>query len=123
MTGNVNIWEFRTASGHSAGTDLIDFHVEATDGPIGKVDKLSEEVDSQHLVVDTGPWIFGRRVLLPAGTVSRIEIGERKVYVDRSRDEIKNGPGIDAGATEPEDADFRDPYLLYYGPFYGGFGI
>ncbi|MER8101158.1 PRC-barrel domain containing protein [Kitasatospora sp. NPDC094016] len=119
MSDRVNIWEFRDTAGHTAGTDLIGFHVEATDGAIGKIDKLSEEVGAQHLVVDTGPWILGRRVLLPAGTVIRIEIGEQKVYVDRSKDDIRNGPGLDDGAADVS-ADVRDRYGLYYDPFYGG---
>ncbi|MFI2611001.1 PRC-barrel domain-containing protein [Kitasatospora sp. NPDC018619] len=119
MGSNSGIWEFRDASGHRAGTDLIGFHVEAEDGPIGKVDRLSEEVGAQYLVVDTGPWIFGKRVLLPAGTVSRIEIAERKVYVDRTKEEIKAGPDLDQDGAE-ERPGFQDPYVLYYDPFYGG---
>ncbi|MFF7458458.1 PRC-barrel domain-containing protein [Kitasatospora sp. NPDC008115] len=119
MDEDVNLWRFRDTSGHTAGTDLIGFHVEAVDGPVGKVDKLSEEVGSQYLVVDTGPWIFGRLVLLPAGTVIRIEIGEQKVYVDRTKDDIRNSPTM--GAAESDlGPDFRDRYALYYSPFYGG---
>ncbi|MFJ8623519.1 PRC-barrel domain-containing protein [Kitasatospora sp. NPDC093550] len=118
MSDSTGIWEFRDASGHTAGTDLIGFHVEAEDGPIGKVDKLSEEVDAQYLVVDTGPWIFGKRVLLPAGTVARIEIGEQKVYVDRTKEEIRNSPDLVEGRDWAEP-DVRDLYALYYGPFYG----
>ncbi|MFF4381047.1 PRC-barrel domain-containing protein [Kitasatospora sp. NPDC092039] len=123
MSGNVDIWEFRSTSGHSAGTDLIGFHVEAVDGSVGKVDKLSEEVGAQYLVVDTGPWIFGKRVLLPAGTVIRIEVAEQKVYVDRTREEIKHSPDLDSGALEEPESPFRDQYALYYGPFYGNRAI
>ncbi|RKT09890.1 PRC-barrel domain protein [Streptomyces sp. 1114.5] len=118
MSEGINIWEFRDTAGHTAGTDLIGFHVEATDGHIGKVDRLSEHVDAQYLVVDTGPWIFGRLVLLPAGTVVRIELGERKVYVDRSKDEIRNSPPYDPGTPETVPA-LRTPFALYYSPFYG----
>jgi hypothetical protein len=45
--------------------------------------------------VDTGPWIFGRKVLLPAGTVQRVDHAERKVYVDRTKDQIKDSPEYD----------------------------
>jgi hypothetical protein len=41
------------------------------------------------------PWIFGRRVLLPAGTVQRVDRDERKVYVDRTRQQIKDSPEYD----------------------------
>ncbi|MCG6494394.1 PRC-barrel domain-containing protein [Kitasatospora sp. A2-31] len=119
MNDHVDIWQFRTASGHTADTDLIGFHVEAADGPIGKVHKLSEDVGAQYLVVDTGPWIFGKHVLLPARTVTRIEIGERKVYLDRTKDEIKNSPDYDEH-THHTEPSYRDRYTLYYEPYYGG---
>ncbi|MFI9366482.1 PRC-barrel domain-containing protein [Kitasatospora sp. NPDC053057] len=119
MNERHGIWEFRTAAGHTAGTDLVGFHVEATDGAIGKVDKLSEEVGEQYLVVDTGPWIFGRRVLLPAGTVTRIEIGEQKIYVDRSKDEIRHSPDLDDAGPHQEN-DTRERFGPYYDRLYGG---
>ena len=43
------------------------FGVEAIDGSIGKVDEATYDTDSSSIVVDTGPWIFGRKVMLPAG--------------------------------------------------------
>ncbi|GAA2136421.1 hypothetical protein GCM10009760_15940 [Kitasatospora kazusensis] len=118
MSG-IEIWKFRSTSGHVSGGDLIGFQVEATDGHIGRIDKLSEEVGASYLVVDTGPWIFGRHVLLPAGTVVRVEQDDRKVYVDRTKDEIKNGPELDRGACDA-DTGYREQYGAYYGPFYGG---
>ncbi|MFC9324908.1 PRC-barrel domain-containing protein [Kitasatospora sp. NPDC057015] len=118
MSG-IEIWAFRTTSGHVSGTDLIGFHVEATDGHIGKVDRHSEEVDSAHLVVDTGPWIFGKYVLLPAGTVVRVDEEEKKVYLDRTKDEIKNSPEFEPD-TQDGDGGYREQYGSYYGPFYGG---
>ncbi|MFE6746416.1 PRC-barrel domain containing protein [Kitasatospora purpeofusca] len=119
MSEGVNLWQFRDTSGHTAGTDLIGFHVEAVDGSVGKVDRLSEAMGSQYMVVDTGPWIFGRLVLLPAGTVIRIEIGEQKVYIDRTKDDIKHSPTLGVDDTD-RSPDFQDRYALYYDPFYGG---
>ncbi|WP_078625089.1 PRC-barrel domain-containing protein [Streptomyces californicus] len=69
-----NLWGYQPAAGHTVGTDLIGYKVEATDGSIGKVDKHSDDVTSSYLVVDTGVWIFGKHVLLPAGTVSRVAL-------------------------------------------------
>ncbi len=118
MSG-IEIWEFRSTAGHISGTDLVDFRVEATDGHIGKIDRLSEEVGSSHLVVDTGPWIFGRHVLLPAGTVVRVDQDARTVHVDRTKDEIKAGPEFDPH-RHGADASYQEIYTSYYGPFYGG---
>ncbi len=77
-----NLWGYQPAAGHTVGTDLIGYKVEATDGSIGKVDKHSDDVTSSYLVVDTGVWIFGKHVLLPAGTVSRVDNDEKKVFVE-----------------------------------------
>ena len=40
------------------------------DGSIGKVDDATNDVGGSFIVVDTGPWIFGKKVLLPAGVIS-----------------------------------------------------
>ena len=75
--------------------DLVGYAVEATDGGIGSVAEVDTAAGAAHLVVDTGPWIFGRKVLLPAGTVERVDRDERKVYVDRTKDQIKESPEYD----------------------------
>jgi hypothetical protein len=62
-------WEYRPETG-SAGydVDLTGYPIAAVDGNIGYVDEATNELlGSSYLVVDTGPWIFGRKVLLPAG--------------------------------------------------------
>src|SRR5947209_11701667 len=68
-TTTTEIWRY-------SGTDwtsLKGFDVEATDGKIGSVDEQSDLTGASYIVVDTGPWIFGKKVLLPAGTIQRIE--------------------------------------------------
>ncbi|MFD5932583.1 PRC-barrel domain-containing protein [Streptomyces sp. NPDC060333] len=90
-----NVWGYRETSGRLAGADLTGYKVEATDGSIGKVDKHSDEVGSAYIVVDTGPWIFGKEVLLPAGTVVRIDADDEKIHVDRTKEQIKNAPEFD----------------------------
>ncbi|HET7762852.1 MAG TPA: PRC-barrel domain containing protein, partial [Phycicoccus sp.] len=59
-------WNYRESAAVSTGnTDLTGFSVEAVDGSIGKVDRSTFDVGSSWVVVDTGPWIFGRKVMLP----------------------------------------------------------
>ncbi len=72
--------------------DLTGFSVEATDGGIGKVDEATYETSRSYIVVDTGPWIFGKKVLLPAGVVQRVDLDSETVFVNRTKDEIKNAP-------------------------------
>lgn len=55
------------------------------------------------LVVDTGPWIFGRKVMLPAGTIERVDWDDQAVYVDRTKDEIKDSPELgETGWDNPD---------------------
>src|SRR5215204_3609698 len=121
MTTAWDPWSYRDQSGLTAGTesDLVGYEVEARDGRIGKVDEATDEVGSRYVVVDTGPWIFGKKVLLPAGTIERVDVGDKKVYVDRTKDEIKDSPKFDEKTyTEP---DYRSSVGDYYGRYYGGY--
>lgn len=68
------------------------------------------------LVVDTGPWIFGRKVLLPAGTVQRIDHDERVAYVDRTKDQIKDSPEYDKDASRTPE--YRERVGAYYDDSY-----
>jgi len=93
--------------------NLVGFEVEATDGKIGKVDEHTRDIQSQgFIVVDTGPWIFGKKVLLPAGIIQSVELDEEKVYVNRTKDEIKSSPEFDEDTFREQP--YRDSVSSYY---------
>nr|WSW64858.1 PRC-barrel domain-containing protein [Streptomyces sp. NBC_00995] len=108
-----NIWGYQPAVNHTAGTDLTGYKVEAADGSIGKVDKHSDEVSSSYLVVDTGLWIFGKHVLLPAGTVRSVDPGEQRIFVDLTKEQIKNSPEFDKD-KHVGDAGYHQQIGDYY---------
>jgi hypothetical protein len=118
MTDTSNMWDawnYRDDLTDATAGDqasIVGFHVEATDGSIGKIDEATDEVGARYLVVDTGPWIFGSKVLLPAGVVTRIDRAEEKVYVDRSKDQIKAAPDYDA--DQRADEAYRNKIGGYY---------
>ena len=93
--------------------DLTGFEVEAVDGSIGKVDEATHDGGGSYLVIDTGMWIFGRKVLLPAGLVERVDRDEEKVFVGRTKDEIENAPEFD------KDNYGGDDYRSAVGGYYG----
>ena len=70
--------EYRTETASTGyGADLTGYSVAAVDGDIGYVDKATNELlGSSYLVVDTGPWIFGRKVC--AGRCSRADRHRRE---------------------------------------------
>ncbi|MET9887542.1 PRC-barrel domain-containing protein [Streptomyces sp. NPDC006430] len=93
------MWNYNPESHDKPGTRLIGFKVEASDGHIGKVDKATEEVDASYLVVDTGPWVLGKHVLIPAGAIVRIDVKEEKVHVNLTKDQIKDSAEYDKDDT------------------------
>ena len=105
-----DLWTYPETVGR---LDLEGFEVEAADGSIGKVDESSNEVGESYFVVDTGPWILGKKVLLPAGLVDRIDRDDEKVYVDRTKDEIENAPEFDKDNYQGDD--YRSAVGGYYG--------
>ncbi|MFF4535249.1 PRC-barrel domain-containing protein [Streptomyces aureus] len=108
-----SIWGYDPAAGHIAGTDLVGYKVEATDGHIGKVDKHADDAGSSYLVVDLGVWIFGRHVLLPAGTVRRIDVDEQKIHVALTQEQIRESPEFDRD-RHVGDVDYHELVGGYY---------
>jgi hypothetical protein len=108
----VDMWTYRENVGFDAtdGLEIVGFDVEAKDGSIGSIDEATYDVGSSYVVVDTGPWIFGKRVMLPAAVIDRVDAEEEKVYVSRTKDEIKNAPELD----DPEDPDYRHALGAHY---------
>jgi hypothetical protein len=109
-------WTYRADAVMSGNrTDLVGFDVEAADGSIGTIDEATYDAGHSYVVVDTGSWIFGKKVMLPAGAIKRVDRNDRKVYVHRSKDEIKRAPGFDKDTYTSRD--YRARLALYYGRF------
>ncbi len=116
---NPDVWTYRETSRPGSNlmemdANIVGYDVEALDGSIGHIDEATYDAGSSYIVVDTGPWIFGKKVMLPAGVVRSIDVAEEKVFVNRTKDEIKDAPQIEEliGA----DNAYRDELSSYYGP-------
>jgi hypothetical protein len=96
----------------SRGVDFVGFDIEATDGGIGKIDEATYDVGGSYVIVDTGPWIFGKKVMLPAGVIKRVDLDAQTVYVDRTKDEIKSSPEFDTDMYREES--YRTRVGSYY---------
>ena len=133
----VEMWTFTVQT--PPNLDLSGFKVEATDGDIGKVDEATNEVGSSFIIVDTGPWIFGKKVMLPAGVIRDIDPDTETIFVNHTKDEIKNAPEFDEeryrdqgvprrarrllrprGHTRPRGPLARDPYQRSRSPASAG---
>jgi PRC-barrel domain len=113
---SMDLWVYRQTSWTQ--NDLAGFSVEAIDGSIGKVDEASTATDASYLVVDTGPWIFGKKVMLPAGVVRDVDLDAQTIFVNRTKEEIKNAPEFDEGRYSEDQ--YRGELGGYYGQ--GGAG-
>jgi hypothetical protein len=107
----IELWDFRSDVGQER-TELRGMSVEALDGGVGKVDEVVQDPGASFLVVDTGPWILGKKVLLPAGLVSGIDVDDERVKVERYKDEIKGAPEFDQ--ERHGDPAYRDALTRHY---------
>jgi len=102
-------WDYRPDAGWSPEYDLTGYHVEAVDGSIGKVSQATYAMHGSYLAVDTGPWIFGRTVVIPAGIVSNIDHAGSRIYLDRTKEHVKSAPDY---SDEPA---YWDKLSAHYG--------
>jgi hypothetical protein len=117
-----DVWSYRetlVGSPVAAATNVVGYSVEALDGSIGKVDEATYDAGSAYIIVDTGPWIFGKKVMLPAGVIDRVDEDEEKVFVNREKEQIKNAPEFEEVFSATDEA-YRDRLGSYYGE--GGAG-
>jgi hypothetical protein len=104
-------------------SELIGYTIQATDGDIGSVTRIffdDERWTIRYLVVDTGTWLRGRRVLISPLSVRQASWRTRTLYVTLNRDQVKNSPDIDT--ERPVSRQHELSYLRYYSypPYWGG---
>jgi hypothetical protein len=110
-----DLWSYRDTA-RSQPTDLVGFQVVTTDGAIGNLDAATYDVGGSYIVVDTGFWIFGKKRMLPAGVIDRIDYDRREVHVNLTKDDIRQAPDYNA-EREREEA-YRQDVGTYYGPYF-----
>jgi hypothetical protein len=70
-------------------------HIQALDGEVGHVEDFIIDDETwaiRYLIVDTHNWWPGKKVLVSPQWIERVSWGERKVFVNLSRDAIKRSP-------------------------------
>lgn len=67
------------------------YKIHASDGEIGHVEDFmidDENWSIPSLIVDTGKWLSGRKVLIAPNWIKSLNWAEKSVYLNRSRDSI-----------------------------------
>jgi hypothetical protein len=98
------------------------YAIAARDGRLGTVSDFLFDDTSwlvRWLVVDTGHWLSGRKVLLPPSVVRQIDPKERELSVDLSTQQVKDSPDIDT--DRPVSRQIETSIYDYYGwsPYWG----
>ncbi len=71
--------------------DMTGFDVEAGGEAVGRIHGATKDVDVSYIVVDAAL----QRVLLPAGLISEVDAGSRKVTLSCSAAEVRGAPRFD----------------------------
>jgi hypothetical protein len=73
----------------------------------------------RYVVLDTGGWLPGRKVLIAPVSIGELQSVERRVHVALTRDQIESSPGIDM--DKPVSRQMEAELAQYYAwPYYWG---
>lgn len=99
--------------------DILGYGLYSGTDKIGSVDDLlvDEEGRFRYLVINTGAWIFGKKVLMPIAR-ARIDYNDRRIYADSlTREQVENLPEYNPDATA--DYDYEEQVRGVYRPTTG----
>ncbi len=91
------------------------------DGSIGSVSDLLFEDTSwavRWVVVDTGTWLSGRKVLLPPSSLGRLELEPQEFAVELSRRQVEESPEVDFDAPVSRQLETRVYSHYGWGPYW-----
>lgn len=99
------------------------YTIEASDGPIGTVNDMLFDDTSwkvRWLVVDTGDWLPGRKVLLPLSVLAQPDETRRALPVNLTMKQVEDSPDIDA--DQPVSRHTEGHLYRHYRqePYWGG---
>lgn len=103
---------------------LSDYKIEATDGGLGHVHSFLFDDQCwaiRYLVVDTGTWLPGRKVLIPPSALGKPEGQIDAFPVKLTREQVKKSPDIDTEKPVSRQQEI-DLYKYYNWTPYWGIG-
>ena len=111
------LWNASTINGY----DIV-----ASDGCLGTVNDLLFEDAGwtiRWLVVDTGNWLSGRKVLLPVSALGKPDPSLRQFPVKLTMRQVKDSP--DVGTDQPVSRQIEENVYSYYGwdPYWGNSSV
>ncbi len=107
----------------NAVSSLKGFELQAKDGRLGTVSDFLFDDSTwkvRWMVVDTGRWLTGRKVLIHPSAVTSAEYGTRDLNVALTKAQVEDSPDI--LQDRPVSRQMQNDLYGYYGwdPFWGG---
>lgn len=96
--------------------DLKRYGIHATDGDIGQVKDFyfdDERWAVRYLIVQTGNWLMGRKVLISPISIGKPDWETKKLPVRISVAQVKNSPNINT--DRPVSRQHEGEFVSYYG--------
>ena len=111
-----DLWTFgAVAPEGSEKSDIVGYKVVAMDDDdAGRVIEAIYEPGSSCIVVETGPWLLGRRVVIPAALVRSMDEVERTITVSLTQGQIKAAPVPDPDIGDLACQENRDDVQEFY---------
>jgi len=104
---------------------LTGYTIHATDGDLGKVEEFYFDDQSwtiRFMVVNTGGWLGGRKVLISPHALGKPDWKSRKFPTNLSMEQVRNSPDIDT--DKPVNRQYEERLYKYYSwPSYWGSGV
>jgi uncharacterized protein YrrD len=93
------------------------YSIKATDDTVGDVDDFI--IDDRtwrihHLVIDTGQWLVGKKILLPVDLVQQIDWSSSTIEVNVSAEQLRGCPEYDSDEpiTEAQETQLSEYYKV-----------
>ena len=106
--------------------DLRGYAIRASDGVIGKVDDFYFDDETwaiRYLVVDTGSWLSGRKVLISPIALGHAGWMGRQLPVALTRAQVERSPDIDTRKPVSRQHEARVLRILRVSVLWGGAGL
>jgi len=98
---------------------ILNYKILATDGEIGTVSDLivdDQEMKLRYLVIDTGNWLPGKKVVLSTAWISSVAPQRDTVVMNIEKKRIQEAPEYrpDADFTRDDETRLHDYYRFPY---------
>jgi hypothetical protein len=96
--------------------EIINYRIHAVDGEVGHAEDFIMEDGNwiiRYMVVSTRNWLPGKKVLMSPAWIQRISWADSEVYVDLSREQIKDSPEFNP--RYPVNREYEEHLYDFYG--------